>query len=150
MDEAYKLLGLKKHASHEDIDKAYTVLMKRNKEEQIKNNENRKSLISAYNKLNNNYIMQPHNQSMGFGGLLYNFFNFDNNFSFNHIDNLNSFPSTSNNGSYYYSKESVATVQDGKMIKKTKENNNGNFREFEEYQNLNNFENNYNKIKHNN
>ena len=54
-DEAYKILGIRKHASQEDIDKAYSILMKRNKEEQFKNDEKRKSLISAYNKLNNNY-----------------------------------------------------------------------------------------------
>lgn len=139
MDEAYKLLGLKEHASPEDIDKAYTILMKKNKEEQFKNSENRKSLISAYNTLNNNYMMQLRNQSMGFGGLWNSFFNFDNEFT--NLDDLSSIPSSSNNESFYYSKESVATVKDGKLLKKTRENNNGNFREFEEYQDLNNFRN---------
>lgn len=139
MNEAYKLLGLKRHASQEDIDKAYFALMNKNKEEQFKNRENRKSLISAYNTLNNNYIMQPPNQSMGFGGLWNSFFNFDNEFI--KFDDLSSIPSFSNNESFYYSKESVATVKDGKLLKKTRENNNGNFHEFEEYQDLNNFRN---------
>ena len=42
----------------------------------------------------------------------------------------------SNNDSYYYSKESLATVRDGKMFRKTRENNNGTYREFEEFKDL--------------
>lgn len=96
MDEAYKILGIRKHASQEDIDKAYSILMKRNKEEQFKNDEKRKSLISAYNKLNNNYnTMHPYNPSIGFGILFNNFFNFDNDFT--NFYNLDNTPFTSNN-----------------------------------------------------
>ena len=124
MDNAYKQLGIKKHASKEEIDRAYMHLMQKNKEELNKNNEKRKALISAYNVLNNNYNIQP--TQPPFNNLFGNFFN--------NFDNI--FMNNSNNDSYYYSKESLATVRDGKMFRKTRENNNGTYREFEEFKDL--------------
>ena len=117
MENAYKQLGLKKHASKEEVDRKYMFLMEKNKEEINKSKEKRKDLIFAYNMLNNNNYYQP------FNNLFSNFFN-------NFLCNI---PSTSNNDSYYYSKESLATIRDGKMFRKTRENNNGTYREFEEF-----------------
>lgn len=135
MEKAYKTLGLKQNASKEDVERAYKKSMQKYNDEAMRNYEQKQTLIDAYNTINHNsepymYLFQPFRSLMST-----NFGNFEVP-SFPSISDRLVFDDDDSTNTYYYARESMSTVRDGKVYKKVRENNNGKLREFEEHKSL--------------
>lgn len=134
MEQAYHILGLKKKANAHEINRAFRKAMNKIDDEHQRLSDERSRLTDAYNTL------CPSSNNLSFFPIRSFFDEFFSNHRFPTLDDNDHLCESQPNG-YYYAKESMSTVRDGKIYRKVRENNNGQFREFEEHQDARDYQN---------